>query len=242
MQQDYRARPYELFMLGLCFYALAVLVVSSFFALDSNTRVLLNWSDTAVCVLFFVDFLLQLRRAPNRWHYFVTWGWIDLLSSIPSVEVLRIGRAARIIRIFRILRGVRATKLIAAFILDRRAQGVALAATLVSVLLLFLSAASVLQFEAHADANIKTPGDALWWAFVTITTVGYGDRFPVTGEGRLVGALLMTAGVGLFGIVSGFVASWFLAPKQQHQETEIEALRNEIAALRQAIEGKAGAT
>ena len=63
------------------------------------------------------------------------------------------------------------------------------------------------------EANIKGPEDAVWWAFVTMTTVGYGDRFPVTTEGRLAGALLMVAGVGLFGTFSGFIASWFLAPK-----------------------------
>ena len=63
---------------------------------------------------------------------------------------------------------------------------------------------------SNPDANIKTAEDALWWSYVTITTVGNGDRFPVTTGGRIIGTLLMTAGVGLFGTFTAFVSSWFL--------------------------------
>ena len=103
------------------------------------------------------------------------------------------------------------------------------------------TSAAVLQFEVPAGGNIKTAAEALWWAFTTITTVAYGDYFPVTPEGRIVGALLMTAGVGLFGILSGFVASWFLAPSQHQQESELSAVRGELAALRRAMESRGGA-
>jgi voltage-gated potassium channel len=154
------------------------------------------------------------------------------------VDVLRVGRAARILRIFRILRGVKATRVIACVVLERRAEGAFLAASLVSFLLLLLGSIAVLHFEDVPEANIKGPEDAAWWAFVTMTTVGYGDRFPVTSEGRLAGALLMVAGVGLFGTFSGFIASWFLAPKAAQNRSEIERLREEVVALRQAIEMK----
>jgi voltage-gated potassium channel len=63
-------------------------------------------------------------------------------------------------------------------------------------------------------ANIKNAADALWWVYVTITTVGYGDRYPTTSAGRIVGVFVMTAGVGLFGTLSGFLANKFLAPPQ----------------------------
>ena len=72
-------------------------------------------------------------------------------------------------------------------------------------------------------------------AFATITTVGYGDRFPTTTEGRFVAAILMCAGVGLFGTFSGFLAAWFLAPERE-EESEIAALRQEITSLRQLLE------
>ncbi len=67
------------------------------------------------------------------------------------------------------------------------------------------------------DANITTASDAIWWAYVTITTVGYGDHFPVTFSGRPVGMLLLTAGVGLFGVLTGFLANAFLAPRKKKQ-------------------------
>lgn len=81
-----------------------------------------------------------------------------------------------------------------------------------------------------------TAGDALWWAVATITTVGYDDRYPITGEGGLVALILMSAGVGLFGTFSAFLAAWFLA-RDESEESALRALRVEVAALRTAIEG-----
>jgi voltage-gated potassium channel len=230
---------YQLFMLALCVYALLALAVERFVPLSDDIKRLIEYADFGVCLVFFADFLVSLVSAPDRWRYLVTWGWVDLLSSIPTVDALRMGRAVRVMRIFRVLRGVRATKLIAGFVLERRAEGAFLAAALVTFLLLLVTSASVLHFETLPESNIKGPEDALWWAFATITTVGYGDRFPVSTEGRLVGALLMTAGVGLFGTFSGFVASWFLAPSSRERETEAAALRRELAEVRTMIEGLA---
>lgn len=227
---------YELFMLVLCLAALAALAADVTLPVNEDGRAILRWADNALCALFFVDFLISLFRAPDRWRYLRTWGWIDLLSSVPAVDVLRIGRGARIVRILRVLRGVRATKLIASLILSRRADATFLAAALVSLLLMVFAAVAVLHFENVEGANIQGAEDALWWAFVTITTVGYGDRFPVSTEGRLIGAMLMTAGVGLFGTLSGFVAAWFLAPDAAKQESELASLAEEIRLLRASLD------
>jgi voltage-gated potassium channel len=231
-----KGHAYQLFMLALCVIALVLLAVDRLFSPSADVRALLQYGDFAICVLFFLDFLYTLATAADRKRYLLTWGWIDLLSSIPTLEVLRVGRAARIMRIFRILRGVKATRVLSSVILERRAEGAFLAASLVSFLLLVLASISILHFEDVPEANIKGPEDAIWWAFVTMTTVGYGDRFPVTSEGRLVGALLMIVDVGLFGTFSGFVASWFLAPKAAANRSEIEKLRDEVTALRLAVE------
>ncbi len=241
MNEDHHLKPYEMLILALSLYALGVLALEVVFPLDPGTREILGWADTALYAVFFFDFSLHLGRAENRWRYFVTWGWVDLVSSIPTISVLRVGRAARVFRIFRVLRGVRATKLIASFILERRAESAFLAVSLVSLLLSVAAAIGVMHVETTPDANIKGPGDALWWAVVTITTVGYGDRYPVTPEGRILGALLMVAGVGIFGTLSGFVASWFLAPVHRRQENDLDRLRGEIEALRRTIESRATA-
>lgn len=169
-------------------------------------------------------------------RYFITWGWLELLSSIPTLSITRWGRIARIVRIFRILRGLRAAKILTTVVLRHRAENSFLAASLVALLLVVFSSIAILQFETAADSNIHTAEDAIWWSFTTITTVGYGDHFPVTSEGRFVAVMLMCAGVGLFSVFSGFLASWFLAPEAESSESEISALRQEIIALRQAIE------
>lgn len=229
---------YQMFMLALCLFALLAFVVEATVPLSQDTRVILEFGDTAMCALFFLDFLISFAQAEKRIRYLFTWGLVDLASSIPSVNILRLGRAARVLRIFRVLRGLRATRLLTGFILDRRANATFLVAALISLLLVIFSSAAILRLETDSRANIKSPGDAIWWSVVTITTVGYGDRFPVTDEGRILAALLMIAGVGLFGTFSGFVASWFLAPSRQQQESEIEALRKELSELKELLKSE----
>lgn len=232
---------YQLFMLVLCLYALGVLAAETTIKLEPGTRGVLHYVDYAVCVVFFADFALSFVRAPNRWKYMATWGWLDLLSSIPAIDVARLGRAARVLRIFRVLRGLRATKVMATLILRRRAESTFMAASLVALLLVVFCSVAILHFEAGQDSNIATAEDAVWWAFSTITTVGYGDRYPVTSEGRFIAVILMSAGVGLFGTFSGFLAAWFIQPEAASDQRaelglEIRALREEVASLRRLLE------
>ncbi len=98
-----RSYAYHLFILAVCLYALGALAAHTFFTLTPSVAQILDYADTGVCFLFFLDFLHSLIRSDSRWRYLYTWGWIDLASSIPLVPALRIGRAARIMRIFRVL-------------------------------------------------------------------------------------------------------------------------------------------
>ncbi len=227
--------PYLLFLLFVSFAALAILGVQVLAPIDGETEKILSHADNAICILFLFDFLRSLYRAENKWLYIRTWGWLDLLSSIPAIDALRLGRAKRILRIIRVLRGFRSTKILAEFLLKKRAEGVFMTASLVSFLLAIIGSIAILHFEQLPESNIKSPEDALWWSLVTITTVGYGDRFPVTSEGRVVAVLLMTAGVGLFGTFSGFIASWFLKPKEEANHDEVSLLRKEVAELREEL-------
>lgn len=227
---------YQLFMLALCAYALVALGAEAAFPAGSEIQQLLTYADTTVCVMFLADFCVSLYRAENRWRYLYTWGWLDLLSSIPTLDIARWGRAARIARIVRVLRGIRATRILASVVLEKRRQSSILAAALLALLLLTLSSISILQVETDARSNIKTAEDAIWWALTTITTVGYGDHYPVTSEGRFVAGILMCAGVGLFGMFSGFLASWFVAPDTRQGQQDLDALRQEVRDLRVLIE------
>jgi voltage-gated potassium channel len=225
---------YQLGMLILSFYALAALAAQNAMQLDPEIRGVLEYADYAVCILFLIDFCISLWDAPSRKRYLLTWGWLDLLSSIPVLNTARWGRVARVVRVFRVLRGLKATKIITSVVVAKRAQNTFLAATLLALLLIVFCSVGVLHFENDPESNIKTAEDAVWWSFATITTVGYGDRFPVTSEGRFVAAILMSAGVGLFGTFSGFLAAWFLNEKSE-EDPALENLRAEIASLPELI-------
>ncbi|HEY0081245.1 MAG TPA: potassium channel family protein, partial [Pyrinomonadaceae bacterium] len=143
---------------------------------------------------------------------------------------------ARLVRILRILRAFRSTKLLLSFLFRNRSSSTFASVALISFVLVIFSSIAILNLEDVPESNIKTPADALWWAFVTITTVGYGDKFPVTVEGRLLAAVLMTAGVGLFGTFTAYIASFFIEAEQHKEQADIQHLISEIRLLREKIE------
>lgn len=236
-----QSASYQVFMLFLCIVTLLGVAIQVTVHPGPEVRGVLDVADTVACGLFFLDFLITLRQAPNRWRYLYTWGWLDLLSSIPVLDAARWGRLARVARLLRVLRGVKASLVLTEVVLMRRRQSTALAAALMLLLMLVTSSVLVLMVEDVEGANIRTAEDALWWAMTTMTTVGYGDRYPVTPEGRMVAVALMGTGVGLVGVLSGLFASWFMEPvrtAEQREEDlgELRALRAEIAALRASLE------
>lgn len=204
--------PYDLFTLVISLVALVVVGVLAAGELTPESRQLLETADLALCGFFFLDFVRNLVRAEHRWRYLYTWGWIDLAASIPAVDALRLGRIGRIVRILRILRVIKASRLLLYALRNRRRESAAWGAALVALVMIFGSSIAVLEIERRADGNIATAEDALWWSIVTMTTVGYGDHYPVTTAGRLVAVALMAVGVGLFGTLSGMAASWFTEP------------------------------
>jgi len=143
------------------------------------------------------------------------WGWIDLISSVPALSYLRAGRVLRLIRLLRLIRAFRSTQMFVKHVFRNKVKGAFTSVTLLAILLIIFSSIAILQVEKDPNSNIKSAEDAIWWAYVTITTVGYGDKFPVTMEGRIIAAVLMTAGVGLFGTFTAYVSSWFVVVKQE---------------------------
>jgi voltage-gated potassium channel len=166
--------------------------------------------------IFLADFTFRFVTAgEDRWRYFFKqFGWADLVASIP-IPQLKILRLFRVFRAYRLGSEYGVRNMLRNF-WEQRAQSALLAVLLFIILLLeFGSMAMVWAEDGAANANITTGSDAVWWAYVTITTVGYGDQYPVTSTGRVIGVLVLTGGVALFGTLTGYLANLFLAPKPE---------------------------
>lgn len=239
-QQPTDRAPYLLFILTLSVLALGGLILPRAMTLSPEEERLLELLDWAVCLVFFADFVYTLVRAKDRWKYLRTWGWLDLISSIPASEAFRIARSARVVRILRLLRALRAARLLSRSLSLRKVENGVVTAALLGIIVLVFSSVAILQVEQGESANIRTAEDALWWAVTTMTTVGYGDRYPTTTDGRLVGAALMIVGVGMVGVLTAFLASRFVKSEERKVEREIAEVRKELAALRLLLEDREG--
>lgn len=162
----------NLIVLILSIYVLGALIVDSVYILPTETSLLLNYIDYSICIFFFVEFCIRFRKAENKLK-FMRWGWIDLISCIPMIEALRPGRLLRLIRLLRIIRAFKTTKNIVDHIFANKAEGAFTSVSVIAILLVIFSAIGILQVENDPNSNIKTAEDAIWWAYVTITTVGY---------------------------------------------------------------------
>jgi len=198
----------------LSIYVLLAILADTVFKLPAETSTLLTYIDNTICVFFFAEFCIRCYKAENKLA-FMKWGWIDLISSIPAVSYLRAGRILRLIRLLRLIRAFRSTQMFVKYVFRNKAKGAFTSVTLLAILLIIFSSIAILQVEKDPNSNIKSAEDAIWWAYVTITTVGYGDKYPVTMEGRIIAAVLMTAGVGLFGTFTAYVSSWFVVVKDE---------------------------
>jgi voltage-gated potassium channel len=228
--------PFQIVILILSVVVLAALAADSVLKLPGEVSEILQVLDTLVCVLLLTDFGVRFHRAKSKLQ-FMKWGWIDLLASIPNIPILRVGRFVRILRVIQLIRAIRASHRLSQLLLrDRTRTGVASVAMTSFLLIMFCSVAILLCEQQDPNANIKTSGDALWWSVTTITTVGYGDKYPVTTEGRMVAALLMFSGIGMFGVLSGLAATYFLGSRHESVVREEDKILARLEKLEEKID------
>jgi voltage-gated potassium channel len=204
--------------------------------LNNDLKRLLTAIGAGIWALFVLDYVTRFALASDR-RRFVSRHLFDL--AVIALPMIRPLRALRVLTILGFLNRRSGT----AF--RGRVIAYVIAAT---GMIVFIAALAGLDAErGRRGANIETFPDALWWAVSTITTVGYGDRYPTTGTGRLVGVGLMLAGIALLGVVTASLASWFLERIEQltkserraevtleHVLAEVKALRSELESQRRA--------
>ena len=226
VQKELKSTGYEIFIGVLTILSLTNIVL--LYAIeDRQLDTVLMVMNGLLSAIFLGDFVFRLFSADSKAHYFLRqYGWADLLASLPFPQT-KVLRAFRLVRVSRLLREHGAKKILRSLVTDR-AESALLTLLLMGILVLEFGSLVVLNIEkGEAGANITSASDAIWYVLVTISTVGYGDRFPVTASGRLVGALIIVVGVGIFGTFTGYLANLFLAPAQRGDTTDRQAAGDE---------------
>jgi voltage-gated potassium channel len=198
---------WEVFISGIVVLSLVNLVLVPIVLLQEVAQIVLT-IDAALTLLLLGDFLRRLQVAHDGRRYLLHgYGLLDLVGCVP---LLRIARTYRLVRVYRLARargGLRAT---VTQMFSSRALGTLLVVVLLAIVMVEFGSMLMLAIEARApDGNITTASDALWFLVVTMTTVGYGDRYPTTDAGRLVGSVLLVMGLTLFGTFTAFLADSF---------------------------------
>ena len=170
----------------------------------------LELASDAIYWLFAIDLVLRIiamGRTLFTWGGIITFfsqNWLALAALI-----LPAFRSLRVLRVIVVLRGL-------APYLKTRSSKVGMVIGVALPLLLYTSALAIFEAERYADgANITSFEDAIWWAFASVTTVGYGDRFPVTMDGRFIATMLMVVGIGLFSSLTALLAAWVMGERQK---------------------------
>jgi voltage-gated potassium channel len=183
--------------------------------------------DWGIWCVFALDFVVRLYLAPQRWHWFVR-HLIDF--AIVALPLLRPLRLVRLLILIELLQKA----------IGDAVRGRIVVYTLSGVLLLIYTASlAVFDKERYLPgAKIDSFGKALWWSITTVTTVGYGDVYPITNTGRVIAVMLMIGGISLVGVVTAAIASWIIERVAEEETVmqaatvaHIEQLRNEIRAL-----------
>lgn len=202
---------YELFIGALSVLSIVNLVLF-YFIPSPDTSAVIAIIDVLLSLVFLSDFLYRLFTSDSKSGYFFRqMGWADLLASIPlpGFKILRIFRIVRVWRLGKVYGGSRMVK---EFFANRGGSAL-LSLVFIMILILEFGGLVMLAVESKSpEANITTASDAIWYVYVTITTVGYGDQYPITDTGRIIGVLIMTVGVGLFGTITAFLANAFVGP------------------------------
>jgi voltage-gated potassium channel len=217
------------FILILSLYVVIELAVEVIASFPENTQSLFDSIDFIVCMIFIFDFSLGFLASPGKSKYFRS-HWFDLVSSIPFTAVFRLLRVIRIVRIVRLskllklLRGFKAIKPITAFLTKNKLRSILVIYIIALVFVLFYCSLGFYMAEKDVNYMVKNYGDAVWWGFITVTSVGYGDVFPKTTAGRLFGMALALCGMGLFSLVTAELSSKFLKylNTQSHEEKQTE--------------------
>lgn len=227
---------YEIFILLVTLLSLSGVLARLLVPLDQEIKLVLTRIDGVYAIVLLVDYVARVVKArPHRLRYITGMGIFDLLGSLPAVSLLRLLRIPRLVQQVKLLRNG-SPRGILYTARQQLASSTLWTVAFVVLLVVVVGSSAIVRVEENApNANIITGDDAIWWAIVTLATVGYGDRFPVTFGGRLIGTVFILMGVGFFSVLTSYLASTFLKPDPEKARSQNAALHAELAAIRQTL-------
>jgi len=211
---------WELFVLALAVLSVLNLLLFLVIRSEQVAEVVVT-IDIAVTLVFIADFVTRLVVAQNRSRYMIHgFGWLDLIACTPALRIIRFVRVATVGRRIRAAGGLDDA---VEQLLANRARIILLTVLLLTVVVVEFGSMAMLAIEGNApNGNIKTSSDALWYLVVTISTIGYGDLYPTTNLGRLVGTVVLIMGIALFSTLTGYLAHFFYGERrpliEKHQQ------------------------
>ncbi|MGZ5228145.1 MAG: ion transporter [Burkholderiales bacterium] len=211
---------YEIFVGMLSVLSIVNLVFVYAFVKDPNMQQILQVMNALFSVIFIGDFTYRIITAHSKSGYFFRqFGWADLLSSLPFPQ-FKVLRVIRLFRVYRLMRDIGPKNVVRALVKDRAGSAL-FTLLLAGILVLEFGSLAILRVEQYTPgANITSANVALWYVIVTISTVGYGDHYPITNAGYVIGSLIIVVGVGIFGTFTGYLANFFLSPAKAKADAE----------------------
>ena len=214
-----------IFIQVLIVLSLITFSISTLPQLSSETKQTLSLIELVSVVLFSIEYLLRLLTAPNKLGYFFSFfGIIDLLAILPfylstgmDLRAVRVFRLFRLIRILKLLKYSKAIKRFHRAVMIVKEELILFA--FVTFFLLYLSAIGIYYCENTAQPEVfKSVFHSLWWAIITLTTVGYGDMYPITVGGKMLTSFILFIGLGVVAIPTGLIASALNAARDEENK------------------------
>lgn len=218
-------RTFDLVMQSLILISIITFTVETLPDLEADTRKFLHATEVVIVIIFTIEYLLRLYVADRKLGYVLSfYGIIDLLAILPfylasgiDLRSLRVFRMFRLFRLLKLLRfGTAMRRFARAFII---AKEEIILFSVVTAMLLYLSAVGIYYFEHIAQPEaFKSVIHSLWWAVTTLTTVGYGDVYPITAGGKIFTFIILMIGLGIVAIPAGLLASALSKVRMEESE------------------------
>ena len=214
---DHRIDVFEAIVLTFTIYIITSIIWQMFLPVDSEVAKLLIFFDMVSCVIFIIDWVKRYRMAEKKWKYSLI-NSLDLLASFPFLFTSQYVQFIRFVRLLRVIKIIGGINRIVYYLSTNKIYAGKLLFSITFMLIMIISPIMILYVE-EGVGNIKTAEQALWWSYCTLSTIGYGDFYPVTKVGRILAVFVSAGGISLFGLLSGLIIERFVNNHKNEEDT-----------------------